>query len=76
MSRETEATPTMSPAASAIGDIVNDTVTMLPSLRSRSVWYCSTRSPTAMRRSMSASVARRSGGNSSAAGRPTISCAV
>jgi hypothetical protein len=37
MSRDTDATPMIVPLASAIGDMLNDTVTVLPSLRRRSV---------------------------------------
>lgn len=48
MSRETEAMPTIRPSVSLIGDIVTETVTVEPSACSRSVWYCSTRSPAAI----------------------------
>ncbi len=37
--------PTIAPVRSTMGDSVIDTLTVVPSLRTRSDWYCSTRSP-------------------------------
>jgi hypothetical protein len=71
-SRETDATPAIRPALSRIGDSVSETVIGVPSMRNRSVWYCSTRSPAAIRASSRGSSCRP-GGKSTAALPPITS---
>src|SRR6266511_454792 len=76
MSRAMLEAPMASPAAFRIGEIVTATSITVPSLRWRTVSYCSIRSPRASCSSCSRNSTERPGGNRTSAGRPTTSAAV
>ena len=61
----TVATPMIEPARSVTGDMVSVTSTIVPSLRIRRVWCCSTRSPRATAASVRVSSTRSARGMSS-----------
>ena len=64
LSRAIFEAPTMAPLLSLIGEMVAEMLILLPSLRTRTVSKCSTRSPRPMRARMLASSLARSGGKS------------
>jgi hypothetical protein len=74
-SREIDATPTIRPPPSVIGDNVSATMIVTPSLRRRCTSYWSMRSPPAMRAISVVSISCQPGGNSSEACSPSTSVA-
>jgi hypothetical protein len=67
--------PMIAPEAALIGDMLSATSTEVPSLRSRTVSFCSMVSPQLIRRTMSSTSPSRSAGTISEMCRPTASAA-
>ena len=76
MSRAIFDAPTILPSLFLIGEMVSDTSTRLPSLRSRTVSKWSIRSPRRMRCSRAGTSSGWSAGTRTDSGWPTISSAV
>ena len=76
MSRTVFDAPMMVPSGDLIGNMLSETSTLRPSLRTRSVSYCSIVSPQLTRRRMSCTSAVRSGGTMKSMPLPTASAAV
>jgi hypothetical protein len=76
ISRAMDETPTIAPFASRIGHMSTATSTSEPSLRRRTVSWCSTTTPRFTRSQTAISSATRSGGSTIANGWPLASAAV